>query len=98
MVHHIWSVSVWIFFTISRLRLRVFPCFGDGSMNMTIAGKSTMNESMYFLLNMGDFPASHVSFHGCMIILYYFRMLIFETRDKGVIQIRCVRLPKRFRR
>ena len=25
--------------------------------NMTIAGKSTMNESMYFLLKMGDFPA-----------------------------------------
>ena len=29
-----------------------------------LAGKSTMNESMYFLLKMGDLPGSHVSFPG----------------------------------
>ena len=28
--------------------------------NMTIAGKPTMNESMYFLLKMGDFPSRGV--------------------------------------
>ena len=33
--------------------------------NMTIAGKPTMNESMYFLLKYGGFPASHVSFREC---------------------------------
>ena len=31
---------------------------------MTMAGKSTMNESMYFLLKMGIFQC-HVSFQGC---------------------------------
>ena len=32
--------------------------------NMTIAGKSTMNESMYFLLNMGSFQPVMLVFRG----------------------------------
>ena len=47
-----------------------------------------MNESMYFLLNMGDFPASHVSFSGVYDQLAGgFKYFLFSPRKLGKIPI-----------
>ena len=58
--------------------------------NMTIAGKSTMNESMYFLLNMGIFQCHSLIFRGGYVSLAFGLPLRFLHSGSNMI------FPSRF--
>ena len=60
--------------------------------NMTIAGTSTMNESMYFLLNMGIFQPVMLVFRGVCFpcVLFLFLLLFLLLLVLVLVAVACL--------
>ena len=54
---------------LPQLGVKIKNVWNHHLANEWLAGKTTMNEDVYILLNFGDFPASHVSVLGAYIFL-----------------------------